>query len=93
MSTNVAFEKVVKAYSGKPGCCCGCNGDYHYTTLGVKTGTFARTPDVNDQTARKIVDKINSLLRSGKGEVDIDPTGDYVAVSLKTKIYIAYYKD
>lgn len=24
-------EDILKSYSGKPGCMCGCNGDYHVT--------------------------------------------------------------
>lgn len=41
--------RVLKVYSGKPGCCCGCRGIYRYTRASRELGSKERGYPVNDK--------------------------------------------
>lgn len=43
---NIQFEQVKQAYSGKPGCMCGCNGKY-------------TTPEENPRSVKILINKLN----------------------------------
>lgn len=55
--------KVMKVYSGKPGCMCGCNGRYRVASAHVKTAGETRgyeydADDINDRSVKIIFNKI-----------------------------------
>jgi len=55
MNTN----KIFKAYSGRIGCMCGCNGTYSYTNEGVAlSGMNPEYLNVDEDSARSIAAKV-----------------------------------
>ena len=58
MSLNIS--KIVKTYSGKIGCMCGCNGKYSYTELGAVEDNpgYDVSDSVNERSVRIIAKKV-----------------------------------
>ena len=56
------IDKIVKVYSGKIGCMCGCNGKYSYTADGATNyGPGYNVQDsVNERSVRIIAKKVLS---------------------------------
>lgn len=57
-------DKVIKVYSGKLGCMCGCKGKWTYSSKYREFGAAQRgypvlDEDVNDRTVKIIVGKLN----------------------------------
>ena len=84
----VDFDKVTKAYSGKPDCCmCGCSGKYT-----VPTHVTASVYDeVSDRSVKYVVNKINELLGQNNEENEVDSTVQYVCVDTPTRRYTVYF--
>ena len=53
-------DKIVKTYSGKMGCMCGCRGKYNYTQDGAKNfgPGYDVTDSVNERGVRIIAKKV-----------------------------------
>lgn len=67
-------RSIVSVYSGRPGCMCGCNGNYRYNSEHVDLGAKRRgypvdKEDVNDGQVTRIRRFFVEALASG--EVDI----------------------
>ena|SRR5690348_4415596 len=68
----LSIEHVAKVYSGKPGCMCGCNGNYRYLSaeyfqrFGPGYGTAEE--EVNPQQVKKLL----HLIQDNAKEVAID---------------------
>lgn len=58
MSLNIS--KIVKTYSGKIGCMCGCNGKYSYTEHGAVEDNpgYDVSDSVNERSVRIIAKKV-----------------------------------
>ena len=56
------ISKIVKTYSGKRGCMCGCNGKYSYTEDGAKNygPGYDVTDSINERSVRIIAKKVLS---------------------------------
>ena len=56
------ISKIVKTYSGKMGCMCGCNGKYSYTEDGAKNfgPGYDVSDSVNERSVRIIAKKVLS---------------------------------
>src|SRR5208282_2899370 len=57
---SIKVSDVSSVYSGKPGCCCGCNGNHRYNSQHVESASknrgYAVTPDeVNDRQVVKVI--------------------------------------
>jgi hypothetical protein len=54
------ISKIVKVYSGKWGCMCGCNGKYSYTEDGAKNHGpgYDVSDSVNERSVRIMAKKI-----------------------------------
>lgn len=54
------IDKIVKTYSGKIGCMCGCKGKYSYTEDGAKNygPGYDVTDSVNERSVRIIAKKV-----------------------------------
>ena len=54
------ITKIVKTYSGKRGCMCGCSGKYSYTAYGATNHGpgYDVTDAVNERSVRIIAKKI-----------------------------------
>lgn len=63
----IKFEDVAKAYTGKVGCACGCNGTYYVAShFGVENGNkdcgYAAYDECNDRAVKMAVNKLNKLI-------------------------------
>ena len=47
-------KQIVKVYSGKPGCMCGCRGKWTYTNYGAENHNPGYTPNINERTVKMI---------------------------------------
>lgn len=90
-------EFVMSVYSGKPGCCCGCNGNHRYNSKHVALGSASRgyavTPaDVNDRQVAKVL----ALVQANADRLeDWDEDSNNFAVTLTSdsgtqRLYIVY---
>lgn len=54
------IDKIVKTYSGKMGCMCGCNGKYSYTAHGAVEDNpgYDVSDSVNERSVRIIAKKV-----------------------------------
>lgn len=78
-----SLENVTKAYSGKVGCMCGCNGDYAY----------AVTPDHDWQgeiNLNKVKTRYNKVMKDPNKKVDLD--ANCVYVENETRTTVIYFK-
>ena len=48
---SITPEQVTKAYSGKPGCMCGCKGTYYYAANPAQVVRILRTIQANEAKA------------------------------------------
>jgi hypothetical protein len=79
----VDASKVVKVYSGRPGCACGCRGNY----------------STNPKTIKLITRRINEILTMLNGELKkggyetyaVD--GHFIAAENGHRAYTAYYQE
>ena len=53
-------DKIVKTYSGKMGCACGCRGKYNYTADGAKNFGPGYPVNVSERGVRIIAKKVLS---------------------------------
>ena len=85
------ISNIVKVYSGKCGCMCGCNGKYSYTEDGAKN--FGPGYDVSDSVNERSVKIIaGKVLRNPKA--DFSESDEYVFVEDRAanKIQVVYFK-
>ncbi len=52
------ISKIVKTYSGKMGCMCGCKGKYNYTQDGADNHNPGSDVNVNERGVRIIAKKV-----------------------------------
>ena len=74
-------DKVVKAYSGKPGCCCGCRGKYY------RSGASAS----QDAQVTKIVSLLNANIKDVKFTLDGGGDPKFAFLETDNRWYIAYF--
>ncbi len=103
LKTNVKIKSikvnaVAHVYSGRPGCCCGCQGKHTYASAhrDCRPSYYDDDECVNDHVIKRHVNTINRLLaevREGADyEVTIEHDGTaYVAVNTSSRLYIAYF--
>ncbi len=86
----IKFDEVLSVYSGKPGCCCGCQGKYYYREdlkdEGTKSRGYAVSDDeCNDKMVHRIINKLNKT-----GAIKED---NHYFLDTGTRWYIAYLRD
>jgi hypothetical protein len=90
---DIDISKVASAYSGKPGCMCGCRGKYYYTTEHAKDAGKQRGYEVEDNEINdSMVKKVTKILNSHKSECDDFGTGIYYKQS-DNHCYAIYFLD
>jgi hypothetical protein len=84
------ISKIVKVYSGKLGCMCGCNGKYSYTEDGAKNHGpgYDVLDKVNERSVRIITKKVLSDPR-------VQFEGDYAFVEdrARNKMQMVVFKE
>ena len=86
------ISNIVKVYSGKIGCMCGCNGKYSYTAEGAaKHGPGYDVSDsVNERSVKIIAGKVLRNPNANRTESD-----NYVFVEdrARNRIQVVYFKE
>lgn len=89
MSVNI--NNIVKVYSGKIGCMCGCNGKYSYTADGAKNfgPGYDVSDSVNERSVKIIAGKVLNNPNADRTESD-----EYVFVEdrARNRIQVVYFK-
>jgi hypothetical protein len=60
-------SKIKSVYSGRHGCCCGCNGNHRYASAFAEELSKERgyPVDVSDRSVSIIVNKMNRIIAAG----------------------------
>lgn len=89
MSVNI--DNIVKVYSGKIGCMCGCNGKYSYTKDGAEN--FGPGYDVSDSVNERSVKIIAGKVLNNPN-ADRTESSSYVFVEdrARNRIQVVYFK-
>ena len=86
----VNINNIVKTYSGKIGCMCGCLGKYSYTADGAQNfgPGYDVTDSVNERSVKIIAKKVlsNPTAKSDGNFV-------YVEDRLNNRIQVVYFKE
>lgn len=75
-------SQVRSVYSGRHGCCCGCNGNHRYASayleeLRAGGRTYLTESDVSDRSVSIIVNRMNRVIAAGnEPPEDIDQRED-----------------
>ncbi len=94
--TEVKVENVIKVYSGKPGCGCGCRGNYrvnpaHLEFANKERGYDYGPEEVNLTQVKRILRELQAAELAAPGTVDVDtkvgqgPEGPITIYSLETE--------
>lgn len=82
-------SQIVKTYSGRIGCMCGCLGKYNYTEAGSKSDSAGCYGDsVNEHGVKIIARKVLS-----DPNVKYDGNMAYVEDRVKNRIRVVYFKE
>jgi len=66
-------EDILTAYSGKPGCRCGCLGKYYYTPASAEeAGKRRGYPVSEDEISPRMIKKISTIIRKNWDEVAVE---------------------
>ena len=82
------LANVIKVYSGKPGCMCGCNGKYSYTAKSaVEDGPGYDVSEFVNERSVKIL--FNKVMNNPEHKMD----GNIAYVETATRNLVVYFKD
>lgn len=93
MATIRPFQRkfVVRVYSGKPGCMCGCNGKYFYpSTVDQEAATKVRGYSVDDEISDSQVTRVVNKIHEHLDRAEVLP-GEYIAVQVNQRDYFAFF--
>lgn len=51
-------QNIIKTYSGRIGCMCGCRGKYNYTARGAETNSPGYPVNISERGVRIIANKV-----------------------------------
>ena len=95
----IKFESLNGAYSGRPGCCCGCKGKHYKTSFSLTGNDY--TP-INDKQVRRIFNKIEKVIENFKvnnvvSDFEISYSDDFqdnchIALLSDKRTYIIYFR-
>jgi hypothetical protein len=78
-------EDVARVYSGKPGCGCGCRGQYRANPAHAKADDV-----VNMVQVRKVLAKVQDAARAGEAGFTGDVAGGIFAFETETRYLWVY---
>ena len=85
MAFNTDRSNAYKVYSGKPGCMCGCNGKWTYTTSARSDCGYE--PTRNDRTVSAVYNKV--MAHPNKV---VNDEVRYATVDINGRHYVVYFK-
>jgi hypothetical protein len=56
--------KIIKVYSGRVGCMCGCRGKWSYTAYGAENHSPGYDPNVNERSVKIITNRVTANPRA-----------------------------
>lgn len=81
---DVKVEEVVQVYSGRPGCACGCRGNYRVNPAHVAYADKERGyPHSGDEISLKSVKRILNYLQAHATEVTVNESGNKICYALE----------
>jgi hypothetical protein len=83
-------DKIVKTYSGRIGCMCGCLGKYNYTADGAKN--FGPGYDVSNSVSERGVRIIAKRVLANPN-VQWEDNMAYVEDRVANRIQVVYFKE
>ena len=92
----IQVENVLKVYSGKNGCMCGCNGTYSYATAhqaagGKDRGYEVSDDELNDNKIKRMVNKFNKNPELYKEGFDKNGKLIYAFIETETRQNCMYF--
>lgn len=87
MAIDTSRSNVLKVYSGRPGCMCGCNGNWTYPVGGQNDVGYEVTQ--NDRVVSRIYNKV--FASDDQQQLDV-PGTKCVYVETGTRNYYVYFK-
>ena len=86
------IDNIISVYSGKPGCMCGCNGNYRYHPEMVEEAGKRRGYAVDeDEVSARSIKTIITKIKNAGALVDEGNEGKYIFAETATRVYTAYY--
>jgi len=94
---NIDLSKVFKVYSGKPGCMCGCRGNYrvasaHQEFSNKERGYDYDEKEISDRSVKRIVNLLEQAFEQGE-QVEYEDHSDKVGcffLETPARVYVAY---
>ena len=93
-------KDVTHAYRGKPGCACGCRGNYYYRKsyaerAGEERGYPVNPDEISDATVNRIYDRVMDCWETGSvledNYIESNDTVKFVSVEVGTRVYTLYF--
>ena len=76
---SITPEQVTKAYSGKPGCMCGCRGTY-----------YAHTETAHETANPAQVVRILRTIQANEAKAEVAENSEWVAYESRSRNYVVY---
>jgi len=89
LADQLAFENVARAYNGRHGCMCGCNGDY--VTAKAEHVSYDAERELNP---RKTKVRYTRTMNDPQAMVHFDDDGNvfYVVSETANRVTVVYFK-
>ena len=89
---------ILRVYSGKPGCACGCNGKYYSKTMEIEVLKGYTTADDKTNVERfpKMLNKVYKLFEKNRDKIYtyIGYEENYICLDLnENRTYTLYYQN
>ena len=84
---NLKLDNVVKVYSGKRGCMCGCNGTYKYAT--AHQDECGYEPETSDRACKRMF----NIFKADPDDWKLDFVANCVYREVATRINVIYFKE
>lgn len=95
---SLTVVQVAQVYSGKPGCACGCNGNYRVNSAYVaqvakNKGYAVDAEDVNDAQVTRVLNKLKAASRNDDPRVSswmADDNDEWFSAEIDGRVYTVY---
>lgn len=90
---SVTPAQVLRAYSGKKGCMCGCKGKYSVNPARREEAAKACGYAIDDEDcdAAQVV-RILRTIQANESDVEVDEAGDWMAVDIGARTFAVYLR-
>lgn len=99
MRLTIKRDRILKAYNGRVGCMCGCNGNYAYPTtitpaeIQAHQGWCPSDEDYNDNAVKLRIGRIENLINTGAA-TEVNITDQYIYVEYgNNRCFAVYFRE